>query len=308
MLETWFRGQSTKVAPAKPGACLHDFGDGLYFADSKDVAIRYAQMRVSEGGGEMQVLTMSVERTELGKVLDLSANANWDKFMKAPAFPGGPTHEALIRMANENYGRLFDAFLKAEKIDLREFDGVIGPEFVRGGRQLCILDVRGQRTPRAEQLLRSMRPVRDGFEPTPVRMPSVPAEELTLPSSPWRRAAGNQAGMAMLGTLLAAGLHALGDYGIQRQAQRAIETTLADGIAQALAQGLGVLVIVAVEEALQPDFNGFRARLYLTSYMQAGASQAQALQAWRGQDRLLQGASKGFYVTEDYLWIEPRRL
>jgi len=41
-------------------------------------------------------------------------------------------------MVNENYSRFFRAFLEEQKLSLAEFDAVIGPEYVRGGTQVCV--------------------------------------------------------------------------------------------------------------------------------------------------------------------------
>jgi hypothetical protein len=57
--------------------------------------------------------------------------------MKAPLIPGH-TRESLIRLANENYSRIFEAFLTEHGIDLKEYDAIIGPEYVRGGSQVNI--------------------------------------------------------------------------------------------------------------------------------------------------------------------------
>ncbi len=141
MAEIWYRGQSNTVAPSEPGGSIHDFGDGMYLTDSREVAEQYARTRVEDGGGQPEVLTINIERSELGKVLDLSSDPRWQRFLSHPQVPGRPdlTPENLIKMANENYGRFFEQFVRKNKIRIKEYDAVIGPEFVRGGTQLAIL-------------------------------------------------------------------------------------------------------------------------------------------------------------------------
>jgi hypothetical protein len=135
--ETWWRGAGQGVAPASPGGVVHDFGDGLYLTTEETVARQYATLRAGEKGTP-QLFKIDLERAGLGRVLDLTKDARWAQFMSKPAFPGGPTHQSLIEMANENYSRFFRAFVSENKINLGEVDAVIGPEYVRGGTQVCI--------------------------------------------------------------------------------------------------------------------------------------------------------------------------
>jgi hypothetical protein len=48
-----------------------------------------------------------------------------------------------VRMKNELYGQFFKEFQQAHNIDVKDFDAVVGPEYVRGGKQLCILNKNG---------------------------------------------------------------------------------------------------------------------------------------------------------------------
>jgi hypothetical protein len=161
MAEIWYRGQSSTVAPSKPGGSIHDFGDGMYLTDSREVAEQYARTRVAYGGGQPEVFTINIERGELGNVLDLNSDPRWQQFLRNPQVPGRPelTPENLIKMANENYGRFFEHFVRENKIRIKEYDAVIGPEFVRGGSQLAILHKDGRPSPLAIKIRGRLRPV-----------------------------------------------------------------------------------------------------------------------------------------------------
>jgi len=125
------------VAPATPGSTpAHDLGDGMYLADSQDVAQRYAAMRSPDPAGQ-RVYTVSVPTGGL-KVLDLTTDPRWKQYM-GPIAPGLPSNESLIKRANENYGKFFESFCKTHKINLADYDAVVGPEYVRGGKQMVIL-------------------------------------------------------------------------------------------------------------------------------------------------------------------------
>jgi hypothetical protein len=159
--ETWFRGESTNAPPAKAGGHLHDFGDGVYFTSSKAVAEQYANTRVHYSGGTISVYEVTIQRTDLGRVLDLTSDPRWRSFMTTPIIPGQMerTPEKLIQLANENYNGFFREFLKRNNIDIRQYDAVIGPEFVRGGNQLAILHKNGQPSPTAVRIRGAMVPI-----------------------------------------------------------------------------------------------------------------------------------------------------
>jgi hypothetical protein len=156
--ETWFRGEGTGVAPSKPGGSVHDFGDGLYLTNSADVASQYADTRAaSQKGSSPLVRSGSFERTELGRVLDLTQNAQWQSYLSSRPITNGDTIETLIRRGNENYWTFFNDFLKSNKLSLNNYDTIIGPEFVRGGTQACI------RNPKiADRIMGVFRPFTPG--------------------------------------------------------------------------------------------------------------------------------------------------
>lgn len=135
--ETWFRGEASGLGPARPGGAPHDLGDGLYLTDRSDVAQLYAETRAAGRATAGRVMSATFERRILGRVLDLTQDVRWQRFLQTRT-PSGQTFAQLIRAANENYGRLFDNFVQANNINLAEYDAILGPEFVRGGTQLCI--------------------------------------------------------------------------------------------------------------------------------------------------------------------------
>lgn len=244
MSETWFRGESTVVGPAKPGSNLHDFGEGICFTSSADVARAYADLRVKEGGGEPRVLSLTVERSQLGQVLNLDELPEWQAFIRTPMSPNGMTPEQLIRTAaNENYSRLFDGFIRENKIDLRRYDAVQGPELVRGGTQLCITHIANQQSPLARQLKQLLVVQPDARFVTkfiPI-IPTIDGRGVLVPNSLGRRVLGNQAAVALLGQLVASAIQRAGDAGIAQQINSDISTRLAPDVAAAQARGKGVL-------------------------------------------------------------------
>jgi hypothetical protein len=137
--ETWLRGQGTGVAASSPGGAVHDLGDGLYLTNSPDVASQYASIRAASlKGSSPEVLSGNFERSDLGRVLDLTQNVQWQSFLSSKPVASGQTYEALIRLANQNYWPIFNEFLRKHNLDLNNYDTIIGQEFVRGGNQACI--------------------------------------------------------------------------------------------------------------------------------------------------------------------------
>ena len=78
--DTRFRGKVVGVEPSRSGDDLHDFGDGFYLTDRKDVANVYAQKR-SFDPSKYRILTVAIERSSLGNVLDLTMDSRWQLFM-----------------------------------------------------------------------------------------------------------------------------------------------------------------------------------------------------------------------------------
>jgi hypothetical protein len=309
----WYRGESTNAPPAKAGGHLHDFGEAVYFTSQKAVAEKYADVRVHTSGGTVKVYEVAIQRAELGRVLDLTNDPRWRSFMNTPLIPGrmDRTPEKLIRLANENYASFFQQFLQRHKIDIRQYDAVVGPEFVRGGNQLALLHKNGQPSQIAVRIRAAMVPV-GGVQPSgkvaPVNLsiPSIPGD-IFVPKSTARRIAGNQGAVAAAGVALGAGIQRLGDYGIQRHIESELTTTHVETIRAILARGQGVLVIINLQEWERPNDIGMRARTFLAMYLQGGSTQADALQQWDSQPRLLQGPPKGWRIMTQHLWIEPNQ-
>ncbi len=137
MTDTWYRGEGVGVPRATGGSTApHDLGDGMYLSDSQSAAKKYAELRAPEAS-KQRVYSVAIDSKGL-RILDLTKDPRWDKFMK-PAAPGLPSQVDLIKQANENYGRAFQNFARAEKIDLSKYDAVVGHDYVRGGKQMSIL-------------------------------------------------------------------------------------------------------------------------------------------------------------------------
>jgi len=117
----------------------------------------------------------------------------------------------------------------------------------------------------------------------------------------------NQDAMAVLGVALGIGIQWIGDIGIQRNVQNELTTTYAREIADILARGNGVLVIIRMQEWSQEDFNGMRARTLLGVSIQEGLTQQGALNSWQQTPRYLRGAADGWRTFDQFLWIDPSR-
>lgn len=158
--ETWFRGEATGVGPAARGGVIHDLGDGFYLTNDRGVAARYATMRAGGQPSTGRIISATFERSLLGRVLDLTRDRRWQLYMQTRT-PTGVTHEQLIRQANQNYRVFFQAFLVDNNMRLVSFDAIIGPEYVRGGTQVCI------RNPSIASQIRTM------LQPVPPGAPAV---------------------------------------------------------------------------------------------------------------------------------------
>ena len=132
MTDIWYRGEAIDVAPATPGSTPpHDLGDGMYLTDSEASAHAYAELRTTNPANR-RVFSVQVDRAGL-RVLDLTTDARWQQHVQ-------PVEPILkTGTANENYGRTFESFVRVNKIDLNQYDAIIGHDYVRGGKQMCIL-------------------------------------------------------------------------------------------------------------------------------------------------------------------------
>ncbi|HEY2015838.1 MAG TPA: hypothetical protein VGH38_20185 [Bryobacteraceae bacterium] len=164
MSETWYRGEAVDDTPATPGStAAHDLGDGMYLTDTQTSARAYAQLRSTDPDAQ-RVYAVSVDRSSL-RVLDLTTDARWRQHVKPV--------EGLIKQANENYGRTFESFVKAYKIDLAQYDAVIGMDYVRGGKQMCLLYKGGKPTQLHVRIRQTFRPMTTVTEEVRIPLPEI---------------------------------------------------------------------------------------------------------------------------------------
>lgn len=160
MSDNWFRGEGVSVQPAKVGAVINDIGDGMYLTDRLDVAKQYAQERASNPT-DRRVYSVPVDRSGL-RVLDLTTDMRWKKMMDMPIpSQSGETIETMMKRqpASQQYKAMFDSFVKNNKINLDNFDAVIGHEYRSGGKQMCILYKNRQPSPIQMTLRGSFVPI-----------------------------------------------------------------------------------------------------------------------------------------------------
>lgn len=144
---TWFRGQSSNHQPAKPGQYQMDYGDGLYLTSEKGVAEIYAAKRVAEKGGTPIITQAVIKPGEIGRVLDLTTDLRWQKFLDTPMVKGNnATRPAVLMRIQQNNYALFKEFLRQNNINIAEYNAVKGPELTHGGVQLAILHQNGVET------------------------------------------------------------------------------------------------------------------------------------------------------------------
>jgi hypothetical protein len=184
----WYRGIAKDVPLANPGEWTHDFGEGLYLTNTEEVAWEYADVRSAGDISKQRVLTANIDRSTLGRVLDLTKDPRWTKYMNEPVVPElpGRTPSSILgfnetkvnRALNEQYDHFFKHFLEKHTVDMNDFDSVIGPELVRGGKQLCILDTHGESVALQSSVRSLLRPVPSSadtmtIEVTSLRFPPV---------------------------------------------------------------------------------------------------------------------------------------
>lgn len=250
MSDKWYRGEMEGGKRSSVGGAIHDFGDGLYFTNDFEVAQMYADLRSTGNKNKARVYEVSIKRQELGIVLDLTQDSRWIKFMQTE-LTKGITAEKLIKMANENYGRFFEIFLKQNKINLNQYDAVIGKEYVRGGLQLCILYKNGMGTKFQERLRRKFNLAQKGDRlvgGSMVQHPNI---------SRIRRLAKNQSLADAIGRSMSRFALWLGEREIRNKVASELENRKAE-IKDAIKRGNGVLIIISLEEWENADFQGNR--------------------------------------------------
>lgn len=152
MSEIWFRGEGLSVIPAKAGGVTNDIGDGMYLTDKIEVANQYAADRATSLD-DRRVYSLKLPPGGM-RVLDLTKDARWQKHMSSPFPPTDSsgkwtTLDAQLRShpSSSQYKTHFENFLKANNINLKDFDAIIGHEYRSGGKQMCILYKNGQPSP-----------------------------------------------------------------------------------------------------------------------------------------------------------------
>ncbi len=80
---------------------------------------------------------------------------------------GGMTKADFLRQmpSAENYNSFFKSFLTTNKIDLNQYDAVVGPLIQHGGNQICILEKAGQPSALAVRLRAEMIPLAPSITP-----------------------------------------------------------------------------------------------------------------------------------------------
>jgi len=141
----WWRGEAVGDTPIPPDKTAdHDIGDGMYLTDTKQSAVEYTMQRTSDPSAR-RLYSVGIDTSQM-RVLDLTTDARWLKDINMV--------EPSIKAANVNYGRIFKGFLEANKINLNDYDAVIGLDYLKGGKQICILYKNGAPT-RYYTLIRS---------------------------------------------------------------------------------------------------------------------------------------------------------
>ncbi|WP_290439830.1 DUF4157 domain-containing protein [Streptomyces sp. JHA26] len=130
--EDWYRGYVEGAVSAEDTKVVHDLGDGLYFSDVEDVANQYGVMRSLEKGASTPHRTVRIrlDPVKMGRVLDLTRES---EFMLHYTY-----RRSKGALSGESYRNLFLNHLRVKNYKIEDFDIFIGPEGVRGGRQMCI--------------------------------------------------------------------------------------------------------------------------------------------------------------------------
>ncbi len=313
--ELWFRGEAAGGPVSTPGGSIHDFGDGMYLTDRFDVAKMYAETRTSQVDKQVVVaVIIGPDTVRSDRILDLRTDARWKAHF---AQPGGERVLELLETGrmNEIYGKTFDSFLKANNLSRSQFDVIIGPEYVRGGSQMCIVQHGSAPSQLSIQLRSQFKPAMVGSVGPPpkaqyrapeIRSVSRPislGENFTMPNNPLRRMARNQNAVAAIGIAFESGMFWLQQKGIAREVRRRLETDYRDYVQQALNRGEGVLAIIYMDEWVLPDVNGFHPKMMVGLAVQSGSTQAEAMERYRSRPNLTPGPSANCRLYETYQWI-----
>lgn len=280
----WYRGTTEGVPAVSGGAVIHDFGDGIYFTNKFEVAKMYAETRQNGSGARALIFEVRMNLAAGTNVWVLHEDPAWRAFLNEKL--GSLTNEQVIQAANENYGKMFQNFVRAKKLEarLQAADVIIGPEYVRGGMQLCIRHRNGQPSPLAAQMLPQLRLVwQNGkkVEPLPAPPnyarrgsvgPGSGAVPLSIPTanSPLRQTLGNQAAMAAFGQgIIEMNMRNM-DRNLMRAAEEDLQSRLAKPLQTMLSRGDGVLAIIAAFQTKWIDGAGQQYRSYHNTYLEPG--------------------------------------
>ena len=93
----------------------------------------------------------------------------------------GRTAKNLMKEIPENYGRSFKNFLEINKINIDDYDAIIGPEYLNGGKQLCIRRPALQQEVLGHLTIKSRVTVTAGAQAKWTEEPGVKAKTLAAP-------------------------------------------------------------------------------------------------------------------------------
>src|SRR5262249_17267283 len=157
----------------------HDLGPGMYMTFDPELAVRYAQIRrvdvqALEPGAPGIVLQVEAEVSELGRVLDFyhdsALRSDWETFVSGQrlgdvVLEGGPA---------KVYNLYLENWLRSRGTSTENFDVIIGPEYHRGGTQVCIRnnDIADRLVRRATEWARAHEPLAPAYPE--VRPPKLP--------------------------------------------------------------------------------------------------------------------------------------
>jgi len=141
--EMWYRGfaegapLSADAASGQRGV-VHDLGGGMYFSDIEAVARQYADIRVADLAAKGTKTTGKVaggmfDPASIGTMIDLTQD---QKFMNLYN-----TVSKTMNMSGEPYRNLVNGHLKNMGTNVDSYAVIIGPEGIKGGRQMRIKDV-----------------------------------------------------------------------------------------------------------------------------------------------------------------------
>jgi hypothetical protein len=309
--ETWYRGESEGVAPSRPGGSIHDLGDGVYYTDTRGVAVEYAKMRSQGDLDSTRAYEVEIDVGAM-KVLDLTKDPRWSVYLRERVSPRDTmTREQMMR-SSELYGQFFEEFLEKNNINVDHYDAVIGPEINRGGKQMCVRYRNGRPTPLHERIRSDQRLFyRGGKElPPPISVPTT--EEIFQMKSPLRRAAGIQGAAAVVGFALGEAAMWLEDLVIRSQVREQIDSNYARAIDNVAARGDGLLVIVVLEEWAGPDDAGRKKKYFLMATVRGARTAKAAVTGWAqdvlaGRVNMPSPTNENRRRVEKYAWFPPAR-